>query len=953
LGEVGESGPVVALLRERNRKLEQQVADAVQALDVFARGEVDAVALRDASATPILLEAAQQKLRRSEALLRAIFDGSLDAKLLADDAGRYIDANPAACELFGLAREQLLGRSLLEFAAADYDAGASQRAVQGRGQMRALFPLRRPDGVRRILEYGTVANVAPGLHLISLRDVTERVGAEDELRASRTMLQEAQEIAHVGSWISGLLPDGYILFSREAARIFGLPEESPVAVASFMAIVHPEDRARFQRATRAAIEHGAPADIEHRLQRPDGSVRWVHERGKVERDLAGRPLRLVGTVQDVTDRTRALEALRTSEAEFRLLAEAMPQIVWITRPDGYNVYFNQRWTDYTGLTLEESRGDGWTKPFHPEDKLLASEAWRSATATVGPYSLECRLRRADGVYLWWLIRGVPVANDEGTILKWFGTCTDIDALKRSESKLREQEAMLRIAGRTARLGGWSISLPDYGIVWSDELCGILEVAPGTVPSLEQAIATYAPEFQGIVRAGIEACVHDGTPFDLEVQIVTVAGRKVWVRIIGHAERASSGAITHLTGAFQDIDDRRKLQDQYRQAQKMEAVGRLAGGVAHDFNNLLSVILSYSELAIDDLKPGDPLRHDMTQIRTAAQRATGLTSQLLAFSRQQVMEPRVLYLNEIVGPMKSMLGRLLGEDIELTVLSPSSIGRVLVDPSQIEQVVMNLAVNARDAMPDGGKLTIATSELNIDETYAGRPPNVVPGRFVLLTVTDNGVGMTEATQARIFEPFFTTKEQEKGTGLGLSIVFGIAQQSGGYVSVHSEPGRGTTFNIYLPRTERVAEPAVIASSPPLALDGSETILLVEDEEQVRIVACAILRRHGYKVLEASNGGEALLISIDFSARIDLLLTDVVMPRVGGRRLAEQLALQRPEMKLLFASGYTDDAIIHHGVQDAGFAFLQKPFTPQALLKKVRDVLNADRHHGEGSTAGSYA
>jgi two-component system, cell cycle sensor histidine kinase and response regulator CckA len=305
---------------------------------------------------------------------------------------------------------------------------------------------------------------------------------------------------------------------------------------------------------------------------------------------------------------------------------------------------------------------------------------------------------------------------------------------------------------------------------------------------------------------------------------------------------------------------------------------------------------------------------------------------------QVLEPRVVDLNEIVGAMKPMLGRLLGEDIDLTVLSPNPVGRVLVDPSQVEQVVMNLAVNARDAMPEGGKLTIETSNVSVDGAFVGKPADVLPGHFVMLAVTDSGIGMTEATRARVFEPFFTTKEKGKGTGLGLATVFGIVQQSGGYVGLYSEPGHGTAFKVYLPRTDRVAE-ASDSDRPPANVDGSETILLVEDEEQVRTVACAILRRHGYTVLETSNGGEAYLVSTDFSAKIDLLLTDVVMPRMSGRRLAEQLAPQRPEMRVLFASGYTDDAIIHHGVLDAGIAFLQKPFTPQALLKKVRDVLDA--------------
>jgi CheY-like chemotaxis protein len=308
----------------------------------------------------------------------------------------------------------------------------------------------------------------------------------------------------------------------------------------------------------------------------------------------------------------------------------------------------------------------------------------------------------------------------------------------------------------------------------------------------------------------------------------------------------------------------------------------------------------------------------------------------------VLEPRVVDLNEIVGAMKPMLGRLLGEDIDLTVLSPNPVGRILVDPSQVEQVVMNLAVNARDAMPDGGKLTLETSNVSVDGASSSRPPDVPPGHFVMLAVTDSGMGMTEATRARVFEPFFTTKEKGKGTGLGLATVLGIVQQSGGYVSLYSEPGHGTAFKIYLPRTDRIAEAEASGTDQPSArVDGTETILLVEDEEQVRSVACTILRRHGYTVLETSNGGEAYLVSTDFAARIDLLLTDVVMPRMSGRKLAEQLAPQRPEMKVLFASGYTDDAIIHHGVLDSGVAFLHKPFTPQALLRKVRDVLDAAR------------
>jgi len=377
--------------------------------------------------------------------------------------------------------------------------------------------------------------------------------------------------------------------------------------------------------------------------------------------------------------------------------------------------------------------------------------------------------------------------------------------------------------------------------------------------------------------------------------------------------------------------------QLRQSQKLDAIGRLAGGIAHDFNNLLSVILSYSEMLVDDLKEGQ-VRDDVQEIHNAGKRAADLTRQLLAFSRQQVLAPKILDVNELLGGMDRLLRRVIGEHIELRTLDGSKIDKIKVDPGQLEQVIMNLVVNARDAMPRGGTLTLETANVELDQSYAATHAGVEPGAYVMLAVTDTGVGMDKDIQARIFEPFFTTKPRGKGTGLGLSTVFGIIKQSGGTVWCYSEPGTGTTFKIYFPRAPDVAPATRAVTGIAAKLHGTETILLVEDESQVRALARTVLVKAGFQVLEATNGEDALMLCERFAGTIHLVLTDVVMPKMGGRELVERLQVLRPATKVLYMSGYTDDTVVHHGVLDEGVAFLQKPITPEALTSKIRDVLD---------------
>jgi PAS domain S-box-containing protein len=442
-----------------------------------------------------------------------------------------------------------------------------------------------------------------------------------------------------------------------------------------------------------------------------------------------------------------------------------------------------------------------------------------------------------------------------------------------------------------------------------------------------------------IRGGTQAC---------ELRMVTIDGTAFWAHLQATVVQDEGNApvchlvMTDITERKQAETEREKLEEQLRASQKMEAIGNLAGGIAHDFNNLLSVILCCADFAMAGVREDDRTRDELLEVKKAGERAVALTRQLLAFSRKQMLQPVVLNLNEIAAGVDKMLRRILGEDIDYVQVLAPDLGAVRADPGQIEQVLMNLVVNARDAMPTGGKLTIETSNVDLDEEYAARHVAVKAGPYVRFAVSDTGCGMDAATQARIFEPFFTTKEKGKGTGLGLSTVYGIVAQSGGNIWVYSEPGQGTTFKVYLPR-EISAKMTVTASrlaavqTPPT---GTETILVVEDEEAIRNIAKRILHEAGYTVLTAASPDDALMACKAQHGKIHLLLTDVVMPHMGGRVLAETLVVARPEIKVLYMSGYTDDAIVHHGTLDPGTHFIAKPFSAADLTRKVREVLDSD-------------
>ena len=517
---------------------------------------------------------------------------------------------------------------------------------------------------------------------------------------------------------------------------------------------------------------------------------------------------------------------------------------------------------------------------------------------------------------------------------------DVTERKRAEEALRGEREKLELV--TQNIGaGLGIISRDYRTLWANN---VLKRIFGDVEGKDCYLA-YNKRTEICPGCGVQEVFKKGSgTFVHEQEGKDIEGNTIWSEIIATPIKDQDGNITAALELVIPITERKRaeqemafLQEQLRQSQKIEAIGRLAGGIAHDFNNLLTVIQGNAQLSLMDLQEGDPLRKNIDEIKRASERAAELTRQLLAFSRKQVMEMRILALNQVLQRLDKMLRRMIGEDIELETIPSESLGTVKADPGQMEQVVINLAVNARDAMPEGGKLTIETANVELDEEYALSHVAVTPGRYVMLSLSDTGVGITPEVKEKIFEPFFTTKGVGKGTGLGLSTVYGIVKQSGGNIWVYSEPGQGTAFKIYFPRVDEPVE-ELREEVVKEVVRGDETILVVEDEETVRKLAVRVLKRQGYKILEASEGGRALLLCEEFKDRIHLILTDVVMPGISGRKLVDRLKEIHPEMKVLYMSGYTDNAILHHGILEEGTNFIQKPFSMDGLARKVREVLD---------------
>jgi len=825
------------------------------------------------------------------------------------------------CLLYGAIRAVLAGGPSVH----DRDMEAVLDTPQGRAHRWLRFsiePVRLDDETRVV---------------VALHDITDRVHAEEALRESEERYRRLAENAPDLIYRIRLVPEqAFEYVSPSATAITGYtPEDHYADPMLGYKLVYPDDRPLLEAAARGGMAPGEPLTL--RWVRKDGTVIWTEQRNVPLFDAEGNLVALEGIARDVTDRVRAEEALAQERILLRTVMDHLPDAVYAKDLRGRKTLSNAADLAYMGRSSEEEvlgktdaevYGDHHARDFVEADRRVLEEG-------IPILNQEGWTRTPDGRDRCFLGSKVPLHDREGRVVGLVGITRDITERKRWEEALRESEGRFRelvqgapdaiyvqIDGCYAYVNPAAVAL--LGAESAEELLG--------TPVLQRISVVHQEAARERMRRVNEDREHlpvmeqvwlrlDGTPLEVEV----AAAPTVY--------QGRPGAITFA----RDISDRKAMEAQLRQAQKMEAVGRLAGGVAHDFNNMLQVILGNADMALDQIPPEEPLHEYLEEIHRAGKRSADLTRQLLAFARKQTISPRVLDPNDTISGMLRMLRRLVGEEISLVWMPGADVGAIMMDPAQMDQILANLVVNARDAIEGVGQVTIETANVEIDQRYADTHPDSPPGRYVRLMVTDDGCGMDRETLNQLFEPFFTTKPVGEGTGLGLATIYGIVRQNQGFINAYSEPSQGTIFRIYLPRYEQEIQPAEEATPRADLPQGDGTVLLVEDENSLRALAERILQRLGYSVLSAATPHEALELSAAHDGEIALLVTDVVMPQMNGRDLATVLQTERPGLRCLYMSGYTANVVVHRGVVDEGTHFIQKPFTVEELAVKVRDAI----------------
>jgi two-component system, cell cycle sensor histidine kinase and response regulator CckA len=794
-----------------------------------------------------------------------------------------------------------------------------------RGQPRPrTFTVRCKDGQRKTINFVPV-HLATGQHLMACEDVTERKRLEEERDRLFTLSMDMFCVAGFDGFFKQLNPAW--------TKILGWNIQELLSK-QWMEFVHADDRETTVLVGNRLFSGEAVHGFENRYACKDGSYRWIAWNSV---PLPGERL-VFAVARDITDKKEAEFQLEENRSRLRAVLDHLPDMLWMKDLEGRFLMVNEAFARACGRTSGEAVIDKTDFDVWPQELAQIYAADDKTVIVEGAPKLVEEPIMDREVIKWFETFKTPLFNSRGEIVGTVGSARDITLRKGAEQSLIESEEKYRKILETIADGYHEVDLAGNLTLVNDSLCEILGYQRHELLGMnyrdlmdEQNAAQIFEAYNAVFRSGVS-----NPEFSYQVRRKDGLIRDVSVSIA--LTKDSTDTITGFRGIFRDITERRHLEEQLRQAVKMEAIGRLAGGIAHDFNNLLTAIMGYATMLNLEISEDSGLRGRLDQINRAAARAADLTKQLLAFSRKQVLEVRIVNLNGMVRDIESMLRRLIGEDIELVTELGHGIGNVKADQTQLEQVILNLAVNARDAMPMGGTLTLETSDVALDEGYCASHTEVKPGEYLLLCISDTGHGMTPETCARAFDPFFTTKPKGAGTGLGLSMVYGIVKQHGGHVAVYSELGRGTTFKVYLPRVDESLDAKFPAEETEETPHGNETILLVEDEESVRDLAGEALEMLGYCVLKAASPTEALEISEMHPGMVHLLLTDVVLPQMDGKTLFDLLRTKLPNLRVLFVSGYTENFIVHRGILDSGVSFLQKPFTLDGIARKVRMTLD---------------
>jgi two-component system, cell cycle sensor histidine kinase and response regulator CckA len=883
--------------------------------------------------TGLIYTVAHDITDREEAFMDRLAGAFRDAALgmaLVSPGGDFLRVNSTLCRLLGRAPEELLRTRLFDVVE---DGSVEPALAEAASSLQVETRMRHGAGqpVMALVSLTLVRDLhdEPQYYVCQVLDMTERYEAQQALAANEAKLAEAQQIAHLGSWEWEIATDR-VTWSAELYRIYGArPDDEPGSYGSYLEKIHADDRARVARVIETALTERRPWSVDYRIVQPGAELRMVHARGEIVLDDEGRPAIVHGTCQDVTDNRRVEDALRATEQLFRRAFDDAPIGMALIDLDGGWLRLNRSLCQMLGRPEPELRTSPLNELSHPDDRRLDRPLIKELLAgRRRSFAIEKRYLRADGTILHALVHVSLMHGDGEQPLYFLCQLVDITERRRAEAERRASEERLQaIIDNSPAL----IMVKDlqhrYVLVnrrWED-LFGV---------RAEQAIGRTSEEVLAADRRPDNRDIDDrvaltGEPYEAMAVIPERDGPeertflmvKFGLRDLDGEVSAVVTIATDITERRRSAEERAELEHRLAQAQRLESVGQLAGGVAHDFNNLLSVILTCVGFAMRELPADHPVRDDVEEIGAAADRAAALTRQLLMFSRREVVKPEVLDVGSLLGDLERLLNRTLSERIALRITVGPGLVPVLADRAQLEQVLINLAVNARDAMPDGGTLAIA-----VGGVHGG----------VRITVVDDGGGMPEEVRERAFEPFFTTKDPGQGTGLGLATVHGIVTDSGGTVDIESAPGRGTVVTIFLPGCSEPVLPAEPPAEPPAVAPTAASVLVVEDQEPVRRQACRILEAHGYAVTDAGGAEEALAEW----RPVDVLVTDVVMPGMTGQELA-QIALDRnPDLRVVYMSGHTEDVLVRNGARARNLSFIQKPFTRATLLRAVEAALAAE-------------